>query len=193
MTVQANRAEDSYDHEHATRLIEDSALSPESTNRVLNPYHAQSGDLSSKRFSSMNYKGCSPANLKLEPVRMVPTTAFEEPQPQPRVIQETKAVASPKKAASRSPLKKSAASTPSPAKRGPASPAKTQLLSSLQFNAITEESPASPDAGNPVLAQSIYENLKRMDEEMKESRTTLTQATTIISDATVTLDTIEQS
>ena len=179
VTVQASQPEDSYDHEHATRLIEDSALSPESTNKLLNPYHAQSGDLSSKRFSSMNYKGCSPANLKLEPVRMVPTTAFEEPQPAPRVIQEYKEVVeSPKKEASASPLKKSAATTPSPAKRGPASPAKNQLLSSLQFNAITEESPASPDAGNPVLAQSIYENLKRMDEEMKESRTTAVTAVT---------------
>ena len=192
MTVQANQAEDSYDHEHATRLIEDSALSPESTNKLLNPYHAQSGDLSSKRFSSVNYKGFSPANLKLEPVRMVPTTAFEAPQPQPHATQETKVVESPTKAASRSSLKKSAATTPSPAKRGPASPAKNQVLSSLQFNAITEESPASPDAGNPILAQTIYENLKRMDEEMKESRTTLTLATTIISDASITQETIEQ-
>ena len=192
MTVQANQAEISYDHEHATRLIEDSALSPESTNKLLNPYQARSGDLSSKRFSSMNNKGCSPANLRLEPVKIVPTTAFEEPQPQPRVIKETKIVESPKKEASRSPLKKSAATTPSPAKRGPASPAKNQLLSSLQFNAITEESPASPDAGNPVLAQSIYENLKRMDEEMKEARTAQASTTTI-TDTTATQKTIEET
>lgn len=32
----------------------------------------------------------------------------------------------------------------------------------MQINTITEE---SPETGNPMLAQSIYENLKRMEDE----------------------------
>ena len=54
-------------------------MSPESNNRLLNPYQ-QSAEMSSKRFSSINRNkqtSCSPANIKLEPVRMVTTTAFE--------------------------------------------------------------------------------------------------------------------
>ena len=56
--------------------------SPESNTRHLNPY--QSGEASDRRLSSnaTNF-GCSPANLKLEPVRMVAnTTSFEDQRQQ---------------------------------------------------------------------------------------------------------------
>lgn len=58
-------------------MSDTSPLSPESNNRGLNPYQS-SIDRSSKRFSSMNNKGCSPAQIRLEPVQMSRTTAFDE-------------------------------------------------------------------------------------------------------------------
>ena len=55
-------------------------MTPDSVNKPLDPYQ-RSVDMSSKRFSSMqehnHNKSCSPANIILEPVRMVKTTAFE--------------------------------------------------------------------------------------------------------------------
>ena len=80
--------EDSYDHYNATRLIDDNSnnddLTPDSVNKPLDPYQ-RSVDMSSKRFSSMQQidpqnRSCSPANIILEPVQMVKTTAFEQQQ-----------------------------------------------------------------------------------------------------------------
>ena len=53
-------------------------MTPDSVNKPLDPYQ-RSVDMSSKRFSSIqeHNKSCSPANIILEPVRMVKTTAFE--------------------------------------------------------------------------------------------------------------------
>ena len=55
-------------------------MTPDSVNKPLDPYQ-RSVDMSSKRFSSMqennHNNSVSPANIILEPVRMVNTTAFE--------------------------------------------------------------------------------------------------------------------
>ena len=70
---------------------------------ALNPYH--NNQFSAERFSSMNQMGYSPAQIKLEPVRMTQNTAsaFE-------VMEKSKS-RSPaktfKKSVSRSPVKKS--------------------------------------------------------------------------------------
>ena len=49
-------------------------MTPDSVNKPLDPYQ-RSADMSSKRFSSIqennHNKSCSPANIVLEPVRMV--------------------------------------------------------------------------------------------------------------------------
>ena len=64
--------ENSYDMQHATRLIEDqSALSPDSVSKLLNPY-LSSAEASNRRFSSINknHMGYSPAQIRLEPVQV---------------------------------------------------------------------------------------------------------------------------
>lgn len=77
MTVQPNEqvVEDSYDHENATRLIEE--MSPESHHDRLNVYQS-SAETSANRFSSKRQLvSASPANIKLEPVRTADTSGFD--------------------------------------------------------------------------------------------------------------------
>ena len=70
--------ENSYDHENATRLIDEQSpdKSP-SQSRILNVYQT-SAERSAKRFSSKKQAiSESPANIKIEPVRMGLAAAFE--------------------------------------------------------------------------------------------------------------------
>ena len=58
--------------------------------------------MSSKRFSSINRTGASPAAINLEPINIAPTSAFDQP---PVKSSPTKASISPHKKAAKSPLK----------------------------------------------------------------------------------------
>lgn len=146
---QANEC--SYDHGNGTHLLEESpgliggaGLLNQSSPSLLNPY-LKSGEMSSKRFSSSigQNKGMSPANIKLEPIRVAPTSCFN--------------------AQANTATQQQQSSVQAYTCKTTVSPVKEDNQFTLQPK--TEE---SPDAGNPILAQKIYENLKIMQQELLE-------------------------
>ena len=115
-------------------------------------------------------KTCSPANIKLEPVRIVKTSAFEahHDHPSAPILSHNDSNA---KAAdelrreSISPVKRSA--SPSPQKAS--APAEVSIITEEDAGTLSPQKQKDDssldfvDTGNPVLARSIYENLKRIE------------------------------